>query len=458
MDVKSLTNATRRSLLTVLPAFALAVGMGAAPAAAQSLEEALAQAYTQNPTLEAQRAQLRATNELVPQARAGYFPSITAQGDVSRVISERGSTDTGFTSESAEIGISQPLYRGGRTAAAVSRSENLVRAQRAGVLNAEQGVLLDAATAYLNVVRDQAVLDLQINNEQVLRRQLEASQDRFRVGEITRTDVSQAESRLARATSDRILAEGVLNASRAEFARLVGVSPAQLAQPQLTLTLPSSLDETITLAEKNNPRVIAADFSREAAEDTIDQVTGELLPSVAVSGNLSRTWDPSGLGGTRNDTTIVARVTVPIYQGGGEYARVREAKHTARQRRIEVDEALRLVRETAIRAWEGLVTTRASIVSRQEQVNSANIALEGVRQEATVGSRTVLDVLDAEQELLNARVDLARAQRDELVAAFSVLAATGQLTAAGLGLPVQGYDLEAHYNDTRDRLFGLSVD
>ncbi|WP_119678361.1 TolC family outer membrane protein [Indioceanicola profundi] len=457
MDVKSLTKRLRRNLRAGLPVIALAAGLGTTPANAQSLQEALAQAYAQNPTLESQRSQLRATDELVPQARAGYFPVISATGDVSRTWTEN-TTNNSFTSKSVDLSISQPIYSGGRTTAAVSRAENLVQAQRASLVSTEQSVLLDAATAYLDVVRDQAVLELNINNEQVLRRQLEAAQDRFRVGEITRTDVSQAESRLARASSDRILAEGTLNSSRAVFARLIGVVPGDLSQPQLTLTLPNSLQETIALAEDNNPQVIAARFAQEAAVDSVDQVRGDLLPTVSINGSVGRGWDPGGLNGTRDDASVVARVTIPLYQGGSEYARVREAKHTAAQRRGEVDEAQRAVREGAIRAWEGLVTSRSAIQSRQEQVRAATIALEGVRQEATVGSRTVLDVLDAEQELLNARVELVRSQRDELVAAFQVMNATGQLTAGRLALPVETYNYEAHYEDVRNQLWGTSID
>lgn len=457
MHAMSLTDRIRRNLRKGLPLIALATGLGITPASAQTLQEALAQAYSQNPTLEAGRAQLRATDELVPQARSGYLPTITATGDARRVWQERGPSRSAFNQQAADISIAQPIYRGGRTVAGVNRAENLVQAQRAALVRTEQQVLLDVATAYLDVLRDQAVQELTANNTQVLRRQLEASQDRFRVGEITRTDVSQAESRLARAESDRILADGVLNSSRAVFARLVGTLPANLAQPQLTLTLPNSLEETIRMAEESNPQVLAAEFARRASDDAVDLVAGEMLPTVSLNGSAGRTWDPAGAGGTRDDAAIIARVTVPIFQGGGDAARVREARHTANQRRLEVEQAVRASREAAIRAWEGLVTARSSIQSRQSQVRAADIALEGVRQEATVGSRTVLDTLDAEQELLDARVQLVRAQRDELVAAFQVLAATGQLTAARLNLPVQSYNIDDHYQSTRSRFWGTSV-
>jgi len=458
MDGKSLTSPLRRVLRATLPVLALAAGLGTVPALAQSLPEALALAYGSNPELLAARAQLRATDELVPQARSGYLPQASMSGEIGRTRAESNLGTSVNTPKSVDLTVTQAIYRGGRTVAGISRAENVVQSQRANLLSTEQNVLLEAATAYLDVVRDTAVLELNVKNEQVLNRQLEASRDRFRVGEITRTDVSQAESRVARAVSDRILAEGQLNATRASFTRLVGRPPEALVQPQLTLALPTSLNETIELALANNPGVIATRFASAAADDGVDLVTGELLPTVSVSGSLSREWDRLGTNGVTDSAAIIARVSVPLYEGGGTTARVREAKHTANQRRIEVESSERQAREGAIRAWEGLVTSRASIQSRQAQVLSSEIALEGVRQEATVGSRTVLDVLDAEQELLDARVQLVRAQRDELVAAFQVLAATGQLTAGRLNLTVDVYDFEDHYNQVNTKLWGVSID
>lgn len=448
----------RRLARAALPVVALAAGLGFSPAHAQSLQDALAQAYQSNPTLEAERAQLRATDELVPQARAGFLPTLTVDGDYGRYSQEFGNNKTYWNQKSVGADLVQPIFRGGRTIAALSRAEALIQAQRAALVSTEQSVLLSATTAYSDVVRDQAVLELTINNEQVLKRQLEASNDRFRVGEITRTDVSQSESRLALSMSNRISAEGQLNASRATFARLVGAPPQNLAQPVALTGLPASLEATIALAEQNNPAVLAAKFNERAADSAVNQVAGELLPTVSVVGSYTRTWDRGGTLAEIDDGSIVARVSIPIYEAGGTTARVREAKQTASQRRIEIDEAVRQARETGIRAWEALSTARASIKSRNEQVRAANIALEGVRQEATVGSRTVLDTLDAEQELLNAQVELVRAQRDEVVASFQVMAATGQLSARTLQLPVQGYDVEANYNDASGKIWGLWID
>ena len=227
---------------------ALLLVLSGQPAGAQSLEEALANAYVSNPTIESQRAQLRATDELVPQALSGYRPTVEAGADAgySRARTRAGSREinSNLAQRGVDLSVVQPLYSGGRTQAGTKRAEALVEAQRADLLSTEQSVLLDGATAYLDVVRDQAVVDLNVNNEQVLRRQLDASRDRFNVGEITRTDVSQAESRLARALSDRIQAEGQLSSSRAIYARVIGSPPGRLTAPRLVFDLPSSREET----------------------------------------------------------------------------------------------------------------------------------------------------------------------------------------------------------------------
>jgi len=440
---------------------ALLLVLSGQPAGAQSLEEALANAYVSNPTIESQRAQLRATDELVPQALSGYRPTVEAGADAgySRARTRAGSREinSNLAQRGVDLSVVQPLYSGGRTQAGTKRAEALVEAQRADLLSTEQSVLLDGATAYLDVVRDQAVVDLNVNNEQVLRRQLDASRDRFNVGEITRTDVSQAESRLARALSDRIQAEGQLSSSRAIYARVIGSPPGRLTAPRLVFDLPSSREETVSLAESNNPTVIAAEFSESAARNAVDAVRGEMLPSANLRGTLSRTYEPSSQADRQDGASVTASVTIPLYQAGSVESRVREARQTAGQRRIQIEESRRQVVENAIRAWEGLTTARATIESRQSQVRASEIALEGVRQEALVGSRTTLDTLDSEQELLDARVQLVQAQRNEMVAAFSVLSATGQLSARQLGLKVPFYDHTKHYKQVRGKWWGTDI-
>ncbi|MBP2298335.1 TolC family outer membrane protein [Azospirillum picis] len=455
-----------RWLLATALTLTLTAGVagGSGAARAQSLEQALAQAYANNPTIGAQRARLRAVDESVPQALSGYRPTARVTAGVTRSMGESkfdgGSAGSEANAKSVGITATQPIYDA-TVAPAVRRAERLVEAQRATLIASEQSVLLGAAQAYLDIVQNQAILQLQTNNEQVLRRQLEAARDRFRVGEYTRTDVSQSESRLSAALASRISAEGTLRASRATYERLVGAAPGELKAPKPAFRLPKNLDELVELARSNNPNVLSASYTEAAQREAVDQQYGRLLPSVGVSASGTRTFDPgrsSGVELNRSDSAqITAQVTIPLYQAGLPEAQVREAKQTANQARLQIEETRRQATEAAVSAWQSLQTARASIESYKAQIQAAQIALEGVRQEAQVGSRTVLDVLNQEQELLNARVFLVRAQHDEMVAAFNVLSASGQLTADRLNLPVQKYDPQANYEKTRGKWFGTSV-
>ena len=437
--------------------------LGWAPAHAQSLDDALAAAYANNPQLQARRAQLRAVDQGVPLAKSGWRPQVSVNGETGWQSTERdlgmgSATRTNTNPSSLTVSISQPIFRGFRTGAQVDRAENNVMAERANLVSVEQQVLLDAAKAYLNVVRDTAVLDLNRNNEDVLTRQLEATQDRFRVGEITRTDVAQSEARLSGAYADTAEALASLESSEANFVRVTGVTPDALLAPERVANLPQSLDDAVALALDRNPQILAAEYAWRAAQDEIRNQRGRLLPEVTVSGSFFKGWEQSNVEDSEVETLAATLgVTVPIYQGGAVYAELRQAKHTAGQRRLELDEAETAVREQAQQAWEQMVATRARIESLEDQIEAAEIALEGVRREAQVGSRTVLDVLDAEQELLNARVNLVRAQRDELVAGFTLLSAVGGLTAGDLELPVQPYDPTENYEAVNDQWFGGST-
>lgn len=456
-------------LATAAVCSVLALGSGGA--GAQTLEEALAQAYSTNPTLASQRAALRAADERVAQALSGYRPTVqgtlTASGTRSNsTVKGAGGNDltSSSTPKAAGLSVTQPIYDA-TVGPNVRRTERLVEAQRAAVVNTEQQVLLNAATAYMDVVQNQSVLALNVNNEQVLRRQLEAARDRFRVGEYTRTDVSQSESRLAASIANRTSSEGTLQASRAVFERFIGTMPGKtLKAPKPTFKLPATLDEVVEMARANHPSVVSAAFQESAQREAVDQQFGRLLPSARLSAQGTRTFDAgstsSTLGGsiTRQDSgSIQAQIVIPLYSAGQPEALVREAKETANQARIQIDETRRQVAAAAISSWQALMTARASIDSYQAQIKAAQIALEGVRQEAQVGSRTVLDVLNQEQELLNGRVNLVRAQHDEMVQAFTVLSSVGQLTAQQLRLPVQYYDLEGHYRAVRDKWIGTGV-
>jgi TolC family type I secretion outer membrane protein len=431
------------------------------PSAAWSQEffEALVAAYQTNPTLLAQRANLRAVNEGVPQELSNYRPFVSIESFAGAQHVDRNGSDgsESTTPYQASVGLAQPLYRGGRTVAGVARAESEVAAQRAVLRSVEQDVLLGAVTAYMDVWRDQAVLQLTINNEQVLARQLEATQDRFDVGELTRTDVAQSEARLARATAQRIEAEGNLTASRAVFQEVVGFLPGTLEAPPALEGLPASEQDVVGAARDDNPAVLSARFAEQAARHQVRVTTGELLPEVFLTAELLHSENEFSDDSEISQARVLAVVSIPLYQQGFVSSRVRQAKQDASRRRVEIVEARRRVEQDAIDAWEALVTARAQIRSFQSEVRSSEIALEGVREENSVGQRTILDVLDAEQELLDAQVRLVRARRDEVVAAYRIQQVQGRLTAAELGLPVDVYDAEADYLAVRDRWFGLDI-
>ena len=433
--------------------------VGGAPALGESLIEALTAAYLSNPSLQAQRARLRATDEGVAQALSGWRPEVelTGSGTKTRVRSNAGLGVSTRTPYSGTLSISQSIYEGGQTVAATSQAESEVEAARARLVSVEQDVLFDSVTAYMNVVRDESILELNINNEQVLSRQLEAAQDRFSVGEVTRTDVAQAESRLAGALADRRLAEGDLEVSRATYRQIIGTMPGSLTRPELPSAPVADGERAASLADEKNPDVLAAVYDAAAAQSNVRAVTGELLPSVDVSANASRSRNQAIEDRTNTTVSVTADLTIPLYQTGSVSARVREAKQLAGRARRLIDDARRSAIQDATSAWETLIAARARIVALDSQVRAALIALDGVSQEATVGSRTVLDVLDAEQELLNAQVGLVGAQRDEVVAHFDLVAAVGGLTARGLSLPVDPYDEKEYYTTIRNKWWGLDT-
>ena len=426
---------------------------------AETLTDALVQAYTTNPELLAARASLRSVDEGVPQALAGWRPTVSFSASVTEQhISINNSADSTGLTNAQSLTITQNVYDGGSTVAATRSAEATVLAQRASLASTEQVVLFDVVTSYSNVVRDAAVVELNINNERRLERQLEAARDRFAVGEITRTDVAQAESRLARAKAERRQAEGDLASSKATYQRAVGRPPGQLQPAPRVDGLPATVDEVIEFAKKQNPSVLASVYSERAEQADVRTLEAALLPSVDLQGQWSRNdgvQSSSSSSSLNQGVAVTATLTVPLYQAGSVTSQIREQKEIASQARLSISQTQREAVESATQAWEALQSARALIVSLNEEVAAQRIALDGVQQEATVGSRTVLDVLDAEQELLNAQVDLVRQERDEVVTEFQVLAAMGFLTAEGLGLPVQRYDVEANYKRVRNKWWGL---
>jgi outer membrane protein len=430
---------------------------------AETLTEALAEAYATNPDLVAERASVRAVDEQVPQALSNWRPQVFVNGSYGYQNVDRDAPtpigDSDRTTHPAAVGlaINQNVFRGFRTVAETERARNRVAAARSNLLGAEQSILLEGVVAFVDVLRDDAVLELRINNVKVIEEQLRATQDRFDVGELTRTDVAQAESRLARAISDRTAAEADLETSRAAYRKAIGRDPLDLESPDLPPNLPTSEDESTSLAAENNPDVVVADFNERAAQSEIDLRRGELLPTVTLEGDLNREENVVGRDVKDTETALTARVSVPLYQSGQVYSRIREAKQTASQRLSELALTKREAEQDASDAWENFRASQARIVSFQSEVRAQEVAFEGVEQEAQVGSRTVLDVLDAEQELLDSRVNLVSAQRDLIVSGYALLSAIGRLTAQDLGLPVDLYDPTRNFDAVEDKLFGSEI-
>jgi outer membrane protein len=304
------------------------------------------------------------------------------------------------------------------------------------------------------VVRDKALLDLRLNNEQVLSRQLSATRDRFNVGEITRTDVSQSEARLAGAVAQRVAAEGTLQNSRAAYLNVIGEAPGDLIPPTIPGDLPPSLDATLASARVNHPDVVSAQYSEQSSQENIKLVGGELLPTLSLVGSTTRLWQSTTDDSQQTTSTVGLDLTVPIYEKGAVYSRLRSAKILAGRSRLDLDNVRSDTIQGASSAWENLKSARAQIQSFDSQIAAAEIALEGVQREAAVGSRTVLDVLDAEQELLNARVSLVSARRDEIVAAYQLKESVGEFTAQRLDLPVNIYNPMEYYDRVRNKWWG----
>ena len=435
----------------------------AMPAHALSLKEALSTAYATNPQIEGARANVRATDEEVAKAHAGWRPRLNLDGTegFQHII-----TDEPIHSESdrnlvnGRAALSEPLYRGGRTVADTRRANALVRAARAQLVDVEQTVLLNAVTAYMDVVRDTANLEYRRSNVQVLQDQLNASNTQLNAGAITQTDVQQTQARLAVAQAGVSSAEGQLAISRARFERVIGRPAEMLETMPAPPPLPASMDESVTRAVGTSPALLAAQESSRAADYAVDQATASLLPQVSLSLQYQYAKNSTVIGVlspgvTQREASVFVQVTVPLYQGGAEYAQVRQAKEQRSQSLANVTDVDRQVRENAQAAWGNFVATQGSIASSELAVQANQAAVMGVLEEQRAGERSILDILNAQQELLAGEIGLTNAKRDATVAAFQLLAATGQLTASSLALDVQLYDPLAHYRKDSSAWFGL---
>jgi outer membrane protein len=446
-----------RTFLLSAAVISLAGGL----AVAETLNQALASAYSGNPTIRAGRARQRSTDELVPQALSGWRPTISAEADLTHSWTHRDSTpQKDKTVESTTTGISiflsQPLFRGFKTVEGTKAAESSVEAGRQNLLAVEQDILFQAVQAYMNVIRDRQVITLLQRNVSGLQQQLRAATELFNAGQTTRTDTAQARARLSQAQADLATSRAILAASIANYERIIGHPPASLHYPKIA-RLPKSVAAAQAKAAETNPSILAAAFVEDASTHQIKVIRGDLLPELSIQASASLEDDLGRDLGNAKSAAISGVLTIPIYEAGLVYSSVRQAKQIASQRGIEVIEIGRAVREAVASAWAFYVALGDAILSARTQVSAARLALDGVRQEFQ-GSRTTLDVLNAEAELTNAEIDRVRAERDRVVAAYQLLAAIGQLTPRHLKLDVGVYDVEENYNAVRDKWIGTDVE
>lgn len=460
--------ATRRlcaSVASVVLLITLAGTSTSHGAEIETLQQALTESYLNNPSLEAERAKLRATDEQVAQALSHWRPNVSLNANVSRTWQQASSNDGIPASTFAHNGdsygaqITQPLFRGFRTLSETEEAEEQVKSGRAQLQSAEQQLLIDAAKAFLDVLRDETIVQIDQDEQIVLQKKLDETLVRAKVGDLSRTDVRQAETRLARAQVTYLQAQNTLSADRAAFLRLVGQEPGLLQAPSLALDQFGDLDGILHRADTTNPSVVAAQYAEDAAKAAIDFNKGSLLPEVNLVGSSSNAYGQSiTFPGRELNNQIMVQLTLPLYDGGASYSKVRGARQTATQKRMELSEARHKAHETAHNAWQELETAEASIKADQAEIEAASEALDGVKIEAKVGNRTTLDVLNAEQELLDAKTDMARAAHDRDYAILQIRSAVGELTADALKLAVDAYDPERHYDDNAGKLIGFGDD
>ncbi len=446
---------------------ALAAGLGALMAAApaclsaESIAQALSSAYLGNPTLNADRARQRGTDEQVPQALSGWRPTVTTQGRGGYQSTNSNTTFSKGTSSTnpvvGQITLTQPIFSGFRTVAGTKQAEATVEAGKQQLLNTEQRVLLDAATAFMDVIRDRQIVVLREKSVSFFLEELKAANARFSVGEITRTDVAQARAALSFAKAQLEVARASRAASTATYEKTIGHAPGGLKYPPLSRRIPKSLQDALRIAGRINPQILAAAYTHQAAEQNVDVVQAGLLPDLSFQTQYLAESNLTSTTKSFKQVQVLGVLNIPIYQAGQVYSQVRQAKHVANERRIQIIEAGRNVRAAVVQAWNNFVAAGQTIGSLVDQVKANQLALEGVRQEAQVGTRTTLDVLNAEQTLATSQINLVQSQHDQIVQAYQLIASTGQMTAKALGLSVPLYDADANQRRVRDKFIGTDV-
>ena len=444
---------------------------GPTPALADTIEAALVRAYQNNPQLNAQRAQVRSTDENVPQALSGYRPRVNLSlttgyqyQDIQAVqkgqsihANNLGST-LPLQPNGASLTVNQTLYNGNQTANRTRAAESQVSGSREALRVLEQTVLLQAATSYMDYLRDSATLEVQHSNVRVLEQTLKQTRDRFNVGEVTRTDVAQSEAQLAAGRTQALTAESNLTTTRANFRRIIGNEPANLAPGSpVDRFLPGTIASAVNLGLVENPNVTAAMFGIDVNYLQVKINEGALLPTVTVQAGITQSYQQTLTVFRTTTGSAIATASVPIFQGGAEYALIRQSKENLAQQRLNLETTRDQTRANIVQAWGQLEAGKAQVQSAQAQVTASEIALNGVREEAKAGQRTTLDVLNAQQALVNARVALVTAQHDRVVASYSVLNAVGRLAPQVLGLSTTVYDPSVHYHQVRDSWAGVRI-
>jgi outer membrane protein len=443
--------------------------MGPVPALADTIEAALVRAYQNNPQLNSQRAQVRFTDENVPQALSGYRPKVAVTASAGYQYTDTNSTAGGSATSivrteihganpprSVGATVTQTLFNGQQTANRTRAAESQVSGAREALRVLEQAVLLSAATIYMDYLRDSAIVEVQKSNVRVLEQTLKQTRDRFNVGEVTRTDVAQSEAQLAAGKTQLLTAEAQLVTTKSNFRRIIGNEPEALAPGSpVDRYLPGTLPTAVELGLTENPNVTAAMFGIDVSYLQVKVNEGALLPVVTLQAAVQQTYESTMTLYRSFGASATAQLTVPIYQGGAEYSLIRQSKETLAQQRLVLEQTRDQTRANVVTAWGQLVAGKAQVQSAQSQVTASEIALNGVREEAKAGQRTTLDVLNAQQALVNARVALVTAQHDRVVASYSVLNTVGRLSPQVLNLPTTVYDPSVHYQQVRDSWAGV---
>ncbi len=448
-----------RQALTIL-ATSVALTASAQVVWADSIYDAMSKAYANNPDLNAARAGLRAVDEGVTIAKAGYRPQVNASvsATASRFIDYAGVSGNNFDtrSTSAALVVTQQIFDGFQTLNRVRSAESNVYAQREALRAQEMSILLAAAQSYASVARDRQIVSIRRQNLGFLNEQMKAANARLEVGEGTRTDVAQAQAQLS--ASKALLASAVaqLKQSEAVYMQIVGVQPSGIGSAgNLARGIPSSVDAAVEIGLHEHPSILAAQYGVDAAGYGVKTAEGAMLPGVVLQGTVGRSFNDTSTSSTYNYGSVSAKLSVPIYQGGAEYGAIRQAKERLGESRIQVDSARLNVQQSIVSAYAQLEAARAAIAANRAQQSAANLALSGVIEERKVGQATTLDVLNAQQSVLNAKESLALSQSNAVVASYSIVAAIGRLTVESQNLSVAKYDPEGHYDAVKDAWFGL---